>query len=347
MDMGLLFFPHPTNTAEISRRIEALGFRSIVFADTQNLAPETWSQLILAATATNHIELGPGVTNPVSRDPAVTASAALGVQVASGGRLVIGIGRGDSSMAKIGRRPAPPADFEQYLQRLRSYLDGETVDRDGTPSRIEWLDEIEVPRVPIEVSATGPKVIGMSARIADRICFAVGADTERLAQCATLARQAALDAGRDPASLRLGAYVNCVVHDDPAVAREAVRGGVASFAHFSGFPGMQLDQLPETVRKQAEAMRSGYDMTHHGAAAGSHAQALEPEFIHRFGIAGPLDEARARFAEIRDLGIDFVRVIPGSRDASSDVTLPSIVQLSTLVDELADGRAHDTAGAAS
>ncbi|HMQ24454.1 MAG TPA: LLM class flavin-dependent oxidoreductase, partial [Acidimicrobiales bacterium] len=81
MDMGLLFFPHPTSTADIARRVEDLGFASIVLADTQNLAPETWSQLILAATATSRIELGPGVTNPVTRDPAVTASAALGLQV--------------------------------------------------------------------------------------------------------------------------------------------------------------------------------------------------------------------------------------------------------------------------
>lgn len=342
MDLGLLFFPHPTQTADVARQIEALGFRSIVFADTQNLAPETWSQLILAATATHRIELGPGVTNPVSRDPAVAASAALGVQVASGGRLVLGIGRGDSSMAKIGRQPASLADFELYLQRLRAYLDGKTVDRDGTPSRIEWLDEVEVPHVPIEVSATGPRVIELAARIADRICFAVGADIERLEDCVARARRGAEAAGRDAAGIRLGAYVNCVVHDDPAVAREAVRGGVASFAHFSGFAGMRIEELPDAVREAARAMRTDYDMTYHGAAAGAHARSLGPEFIHRFGIAGPLDEARRRLREIRDLGIDFVRVIPGSRDASRDVTLPSIARLATLVDELA-GDADATA----
>ena len=76
-------------------------------------------------------------------------------------------------------------------------------------------------------------------------------------------------------------------------------------------------------------------MTHHGAAAGSHAQALTPEFIHRFGIAGPLDEARTRLRQIGDLGIDFVRIIPGSRDAPGEVTLPSIAALSTLVGEFA------------
>lgn len=341
MQLGLLFFPHPTNTAEIARRIEELGFASLVFADTQNLAPETWSQLILAATATNRIELGPGVTNPVSRDPAVTASAALGVQVASGGRLVIGIGRGDSSMAKIGRRPASPADFGLYLRQLRSYLDGDVVDRDGSPSRIEWLDEVEVPHVPIEVSATGPKVIELAAGIADRICFAVGADVERLGDCVARARRGAEQAGRDPGSVRLGAYINCVVNDDPAVAREAVRGGVASFTHFSGFPGMRIDELPEGVRKAAETMRTDYDMASHGSGAGTHAQSLDAEFIHRFGIAGPLSEARQRLLEVRDVGIDFVRIIPGSRDAPSEVTLPSIASLSTLVDEFSvtDGAA--------
>lgn len=335
MDLGLLFFPHPTNTAELARRIEELGFRSLVLADTQNLAPETWSQLMVAATVTSRIELGTGVTNPVSRDPAVTASAALGVQVASGGRLVIGIGRGDSSMAKIGRKPASPADFELYLRQLRGYLDGGTVERGGTESRIEWLDGIDVAHVPIEVSATGPKVIALAAAVADRICFAVGADLERLAECVSFARQGAQAAGRDPDDLRLGAYINCVVNDDPAVAREAVRGGVASFAHFSGFPGMRIDELPEGVRKAAETMRTDYDMTHHGAAGGSHAQALDAEFIHRFGIAGPLDEARQRLSDVCALGIDFVRVIPGSRDAPSEVTLPSIVALSSLVDEFA------------
>ena len=39
-------------------------------------------------------------------------------------------------------------------------------------------------------------------------------------------------------------------------------------------------------------------MDHHGAAAGAHAQALEADFIHRFGIAGSADEALQRFQEI-------------------------------------------------
>ena len=331
MDVGLLMFPHPARTAGMAQRAEELGFRSIVFADTQCLTPEVWSQLMLAASATDRIEIGTGVTNPVSRDAAVTASAALGLQVASQGRVVLGIGRGDSSMAKIGRRPAPPADFERYVARLRAYLAGETVDREGEPSRIEWLDDCEVPPVPIEVAATGPKVIDIAARHADQVCFAVGADPARLEDCMSRARQGAEQAGRDPKELRFGAYVNCVVHEDRQVAREAIRGGLSVFAHFSGFQGMEIDSLPEGVRDAARHLRTGYDMKNHAVAAGAHAQALDVEFIHRFGIAGPLDEAIGRFQEIQGTGIDFVRVVPGSRDIPLEVAAASIQALGKVV----------------
>ena len=42
-------------------------------------------------------------------------------------------------------------------------------------------------------------------------------------------------------------YVNCVVHPDRDVAREAIRGGLSVFAHFSGFAGMDIDALPEKI----------------------------------------------------------------------------------------------------
>ncbi|HPG27656.1 MAG TPA: LLM class flavin-dependent oxidoreductase [Myxococcota bacterium] len=324
MQLGLLMFPSPRGSADVARLLEELGFDSLVFADTQCLTPEVWSQLMLAATATDRIEIGPGVTNPVSRDAAVTASAAVGLQIASGGRVVLGIGRGDSSMAKIGKRPAPPAEFERYLERLRGYMDGEVVDRDGHESRLEWLDECEVPYVPIEVAATGPKVIDLAARRADRICFAVGADLDRLRTSIARARMAAEAAGRRPDALELGAYVNCVVHPDRSVARQAIRGGLASFATFSGFAGMDLETLPEGVRDAARHLRQSYDMTHHGKASSEHAQSIDDDFVHRFGIAGPVEEAVERFAALRDLGLDFVRVVPGSRDMDTAVRVQSV-----------------------
>ncbi len=331
MKLGVLVFPQPGFSAQLAQMVERLGFDSIVFADTQNITPEVWGQLMLAARDTERIELGTGVTNPGTRDAAVTASAALALQVESGGRAICGIGRGDSSLAKIGRQPAPVAAFERYVALLQSYLRGEEVDRGGTPSRLEWYGDANVPKVPLEVAATGTRVIEVGARHADRIIFALGADYERLARAMEIARKAARDAGRDPDAVQLGAWINSVVHPDIEAARTAVSGGLAVFAHFSGFSGMRTDAMEPTLRKAARDLQAGYDLAGHGKADATHAQALDPEFIDRFGIVGPLETALPRFERLAQLGLDFCRVIPGSRDAARDVVSSSMMQLASVV----------------
>ena len=40
MELGLLMFPSPTGSAGVEKLAEGLGFRSMVFADTQCLTPE-------------------------------------------------------------------------------------------------------------------------------------------------------------------------------------------------------------------------------------------------------------------------------------------------------------------
>lgn len=331
MKLGVLMFPAPGGSGNLARMVEALGFDSMVFADTQNLTPEVWGQLMLAARDTERIELGTGVTNPGTRDAAVTASAALALQLESGGRAVCGIGRGDSSLAKIGRRTVPVDEFEVYVRQLQGYLRGEEVDRGGTPSRLEWHAAAAVPKVPVEIAATGRKVIELAARHAERIVFAVGADEERLARAIETARRAASAAGRDPDSLQLGCWINAVIHPDAAAAREAVRGGLSVFAHFSGFSGMKTEAMDPALRAAAEHLRENYDMSGHGQAGSVHAQQLDDGFVDRFGIVGPLETALPRFERLAALGLDFCRVIPGSRDADPAVVGASMMTLATTV----------------
>src|SRR5262245_41928611 len=230
MDVGLLLIPEPRQVEAVARMVEELGFASLILPDSQNLAPEVWGQLTLAAKATTRIRLGPGVTNSVTRDAAVTASAALSLQVVSEGRAVLGIGRGDSSVQRIGRTQDPVGAFERYLAAVQGYLRGEAVDREGFASQLEWLPRAGVAKVPVEVAATGPRVIEAAARHADHICLAVGADPDYVGEKLAYARRAVETAGRDPASLRYGAYVTCVLHDDLAAARDAVRGAATTFA---------------------------------------------------------------------------------------------------------------------
>lgn len=327
MDVGVLLVAHPGRFVGLAKMVEEMGFASLCIPDSQNLAPEVWGQLMLAAAATSRIRLGPGVSNSVTRDPAVTACAALSLQVESDGRAVLGIGRGDSSVQRIGKRLDPLVRFERYLAQVRAYLAGEAVDRDGFASRLEWLPHAKVPRVPIEVAATGPKVIAAAARHADRICFAVGADPEHLRATLAHAKAAARDAGRDPEQLRYGAFVTCVLHDDVAVARDALRGTVATFARFSSMRGSPIESLPPPLRTTATYLRTHYDMAQHTRAGADHTAGIADDFVDWFAIAGPPERAVPRFRALAALGLDFVHVIPGSTGVPRDVAAGSLMTL--------------------
>lgn len=331
MDFGLLLAPWPGRTARLAQRAEAAGFSTLLLTDSQNLAPEVWSQLHVAAAATKTLRLGTGVTNSVTRDPAVTASAALSLQAESGGRAVIGIGRGDSAVQRIGRDLDPVASFERHLVRLQGYLRGEAVDRDGFASRIEWQRAVEHPKVPVQVAATGPTVIDVAARHADAVLLAVGADPEHVGACVARARKTATAAGRAPGALRIGAFVTAIVHPDLELAREAVRGAAATFARFSSFKGSPLQALPAPLREAAQYLREHYDMRVHTRSTADHAKGLGDAFVDWFAIAGPPERALARFRALRDLGLDFVYVVSGSADSPREASRTSLQLLATEI----------------
>lgn len=292
--------PAVPTIAEHAATLEAQGWDGMSLTDSQNLSPDVYVALTLAAQATGRLQLGPGVTNPVTRHPAVTAGAIASLQTLSGGRAMLGIGRGDSSLFNIGRQPAPRAEFEPYVAAVQSYLSGKSIDQHGYPSRLHWIDESQT-KIPLDISATGPKVIAIAARHAERVGFAVGSDPARV-RWALDQLVAATPAGREPVSP--GLYINVCVHDDMEAAVEMVRPGVGIFAHFSGMRGAAPRHVSDADRAVFEAVESGYDRPRHGHGDATHAQMLPKDFIERFAIVGPAARCIARLQELVALGIE-------------------------------------------
>ncbi len=150
----------------------------------------------------------------------------------------------------------------------------------------------------------GPRLITFAARIAEQVTFAVGADPERVEWAIDLARKAAADAGRDPAELSLGAYVNVGCHPDLDAARALIRGGVAAFAHFSAMPGSTGAGLREPDRAVVAEVGRRYDSNEHLSNRAAHADALEPSFVDRFAVVGPPDVCAERLRALAALGLD-------------------------------------------
>jgi 5,10-methylenetetrahydromethanopterin reductase len=336
MHLWTLTTSSPTRAAGAARRAEEAGWHGILVVDSQNLSGDSYVALTAMALATSRIGLGTGVTNPVTRHPAITASAIAGIQRLANGRAVLGIGRGDSALAHLGKAPAKVREFERYLDVLQRYLRGdtlpfadlafheqiapdvETLGLADTPdgSQLRWLNERDH-KVPVEVAATGPRVIGIAARLADRVMLALGADPERVAWGVETARAAASAAGR---SVQVGAYVNLVSHPDIDTARALVQGGLSTFARFSVMHGTVHGAIKDEQRAVLERLHDAYDMTAHTRADSQQANVLTPEFIDQYAIVGPPEHVLDRLQALAALGIDKIAVIgPGAgvdRDAA-------------------------------
>ena len=314
----------PRGIAARARRLESDGWSGAVYSDSQLLAAEAFSVLMLCAATTTRLKLGTGTSNPATRHPSVIASAAAAVQVASNGRMSLSIGRGDSSLAYIGASPVPLAYFERAVAMLQQYLRGEGVPiaeaaamLNSAPagfkdlaigsapetSQLKWLPS-DYSKPELEVAATGPKVIALAARHADCVSFALGANVERLKWSIGEARQEMERIGRDPASLRFGAYIPLYPHPDIAYARQISQGMVASMSRFSIMNKKVVGPVTEKERVNLERVASTYDMGKHGDNAAKQSQALDADFIDQFGLVGDPQGCVDRILEIIDLGID-------------------------------------------
>lgn len=311
----------PKRIGQVAARMEELGWDGLSTVDSQNLAMDPYVVLALAAEVTDQLGVMTSVTNVVTRHPATTASSALTVQHLSGGRFRLGIGRGDSALAHVGRAPARLAWFERYLRSVRAFVHGESVPMDDLAMSDDIAPPVEslgladrpessviryadrVGPVPIEVAASGPKVIAAAARHADRIYLALGADPDRLAWGVAEGRRAAEDAGRDPDELSFGAYVNVVCHDDVARAREIGRGSTSLFARFSAMHGSVAAPATEAQREVFEAVHAAYDMNHHARDDGAQTGVLTDDFLDSFAILGPVDRCVERLSTLVEAGI--------------------------------------------
>lgn len=330
-EFWMLTWPIAGRTAEVAKLAEATGWDGLLVTDTQCLAAEAFVQLSLCAAATQRIRLGTGVTNPVTRDVALMAAGFHTLQQESNGRMSLGIGRGDSSLAHIGKKAAPLSALETFLVRLQRYLRGEVVDRDGFASRLV-THAADLPKVPVDIAGTGPRVIAMATHHAEGLTLGVGANPERIAAKVRETEAALAAAGRSREGFTISAYVNVGVADRMEDARELVRGGASVTARFSGMHGgAGSEGLSAAERNAVLALADRYEMAHHGSSAAPHARALPDAFLDGFAAIGDVARVTDRLRAIAETGVDRIVLIGGSLGVDMDRITRSLLTVSTEV----------------
>ena len=304
-------------------RAEADGWDGMAFADSQNILPDVYPVLALAARATERLKLITGVSNSFTRHPAVTASAAMTIQKMSLGRFGLGIGRGDSSTAYVGHNPTSVRTLERYVSIVRRLVRGESVpfadfdecwgsvqqpDRTKpvhnlTASHIEWSLPPEITPPPVQITATGPAVLALAAQSADGVLLALGAQDDRIAWAIDIIRQARTAEGLDPMSVPITAWVPAAVSADLRTARELVRPTTATQARFASMHGKAAGQMTESERTVLERVGAEYNFYQHAQPGNVRDEALPDDFVDRYAIVGTAAACAERFSRLADLGV--------------------------------------------
>lgn len=317
--------PEATATMEGARRIEEEGWDGQKFMDSQCLTADPYARMAVWALGTEKLKLGLGVTNSLTRHTAVTAAAAATIQSISKGRAYLGIGRGDSALAYLGYAPARLSAFRRTLEDLQSLLSGGEVAFGGnefgdnaksletlslgdrpTASSLKWLPK-DLPKVPLDVAATGPKVIEIAAPIAERVTFSVGAIPARLKWAIDLANAARRKKGLSEKGVSYGAQIVLVCHTDDEVIRQYATRFVAPLARFQIIQGSLAGPVNDSDVTNFEAIRRGYDMNKHGdksAMSKIIGQTLTWDFVERFAIVGRPERCIERLMALVNLGIE-------------------------------------------
>jgi 5,10-methylenetetrahydromethanopterin reductase len=327
--------------------LEAEGWDGQMAMDSQSLSADPYVVLAALATGTSRLLLGTSVTNPYTRHPAVTAGAMVSLQALSGGRAVLGIGRGDSSLAFLGRAPLSVPSFERCLLALQAYLRGEPVPFDALDGGTRAADVSSLPlgrapaaaqlrwmptglaKVPLDVAATGPRVIATAARVAERVTISVGAAPERVAWAVDVAHTARREAGLDPAGVSLGAQIIVIPHPDVERARLLATDLAAPLARFSTINGRVVGPATAAEREVFEGLQAHYDMTHHGTAPPG---VLTASFVDGFAVVGPPERCIERLAALVARGLSrFVvcgptgRVDPAEEQRSRELLVGEVL----------------------
>jgi probable F420-dependent oxidoreductase len=234
--------PRWADVLAMAQTAEKTGFGAIWISDHVGFgdpdgdwsgAWESWTLLSALAATTRHVDLGTYVLAAPFRNPALLAKMAETLDEVSGGRLILGLGAGWNE-AEFTSYGVPFDDrfvrFEDGLRVITAML------RDGRSTyegRTVWTRSARLaprgPRpagLPVMVGATGPRMLRLTAELADHWNGGLRSIDEVPALLEAVERACA-DVDRDPATLTRSVEVlvrtGAAEADAPSEARE-IRG---------------------------------------------------------------------------------------------------------------------------
>ena len=186
-------------TADFIAGCEEAGFSGVGVHDHQHSGRDVFLTLALAAERTSTLTLYPATSNPITRHPMVLASLAHSLEEIAPGRIRLTIGPGFLSVGNIGHPMASVATMRKAISTIRGLLRGETLDFNGTKTRLGNLSDQPTP---VYMTASGPRMMEMAGEVADGALMLVGLHPLAIEAARRRLEAGAVRAGKDLKAFR-------------------------------------------------------------------------------------------------------------------------------------------------
>jgi 5,10-methylenetetrahydromethanopterin reductase len=281
---------------------DAGGLDTYWHAESHHFRSAT-SLAAVTAQHTRRIQIGLGILNTHSRLPGLIAMEAATLWEVTGGRLILGLGTGRQAAERHGIAPTelrPARRMRECLTAVRRLLAGETLAGPGeffgfADAGVRLGVETPLP-VPIVMGAIGPQMLRLAGRLADGVVLDPTCSLEYVRWAVGVVRDAAVEAGRDPAAVEIGSYLVFSVDRDRQRARDAARLMTALYLS-RVLPIMH--ELAGISEAEVERVRDALAQNDQAALA----RVITDEMLERVAVVGTVDDCLARLSAYADAGL--------------------------------------------
>jgi len=226
MRLGLCFdgFYSTAEMIELARLAEDIGMESVWMSDHLCFRDSLTTATALLAS-TRKIKVAPAPMSPYSRHPIISAMSIASMEEFAPGRVIAGPGTGNAAALKEAgiASPHPLQTMREYVEILRLFLKGETVNYRGKMFQVHGAKMGFVPArpIPMYITAVRSLMLRLAGEIGEGVLLSAGCAPAYIEKCVAEIGAGAARGGKTPEQVDVAGFVTAAVADDPREAIEA------------------------------------------------------------------------------------------------------------------------------
>ncbi|GAC67804.1 TIGR03857 family LLM class F420-dependent oxidoreductase [Gordonia soli] len=346
---------HPVTPSELvdeARVADRIGLGTAFVSERFNVKDAAVLSGALAA-ASCRLGIATAATNHTTRHPIITATMAATLTELTGGRFALGLGRGITPQWQIlGLPTITGGQLTEITALLRRLWAEETIigyDGEIGSFPLLRLGVALEPPPPIMLITMSPGTLALAGRIADGVVLHTFFSDDATHRAVRIVREAAEQAGRDPASVRIWSVVATVGdHLGPDDRMRRLQGRLATY--LQGYPDVLVGangwdrEVLDRIRATAafSTARGPIDATADISELRELAEVMPHSWVADSATGNASDCATTIAAQF-DLGVDSV-ILHGATPTELEPVVDAYrrVRRDAVVPPVNPGRAHPT-----